>query len=64
MKELMETLNEVTDYLRERGVNEVDCGIILGTGLGDLAHMIAVEKEWSYNQIPHLPVARRQKNNA
>lgn len=57
MKELMETLSEVVAYLRERGVNEVDCGVILGTGLGDLAHMIEVEKEWSYNQIPHLPVA-------
>lgn len=57
MNDVMETLNEVVEYLQERGVGQVDCGVILGTGLGDLASKIEVEKEWSYNQIPHLPVA-------
>lgn len=57
MKDVMETLQEVVEYLQERGVGEVDCGIILGTGLGDLATKIDVEKQWSYNQIPNLPVA-------
>jgi len=57
MKDVMETLNEVVEYLQERGVKEVDCGVILGTGLGDLATKIDVIKEWSYNQIPLLPVA-------
>ncbi len=57
MEDAMEALKEVVEYLQERGVKEVDCGIILGTGLGDLATKIEVEKEWSYNQIPMLPVA-------
>lgn len=57
MNDVMETLKEVAEYLQERGVGQVDCGVILGTGLGDLASKIEVEKEWSYNQIPHLPVA-------
>ncbi len=57
MKDVMETLQEVVEYLQEKGVGDVDCGIILGTGLGDLASKIDVDKQWSYNQIPNLPVA-------
>lgn len=53
----MEQLEELASYLRERGIQEVDCAIVLGTGLGDLARHIAPTVTLGYNQMPHLPVA-------
>ena len=53
----MEQLEELASYLRERGIKEVDCAIVLGTGLGDLARHIAPAVTLGYNQMPHLPVA-------
>ncbi|MBV42877.1 MAG: purine-nucleoside phosphorylase [Crocinitomicaceae bacterium] len=55
--EVLEELQESSKYLRERGVDEVDVAIVLGTGLGGLVDAIDIEKSWSYSQIPHLPVA-------
>jgi purine-nucleoside phosphorylase len=53
----MEQLEELASYLRERGIKEVDCAIVLGTGLGDLAQHIVPTVTLGYNQMPHLPVA-------
>ena len=50
-------LQESSDYLKERGIEEVDVAIVLGTGLGGLVESIDVKHSWSYSQIPHLPVA-------
>ena len=50
-------LQESSDYLKERGIEEVDVAIVLGTGLGGLVESIDVKYSWSYSQIPHLPVA-------
>lgn len=50
-------LNESAAYLRERGIEDVDVAIVLGTGLGGLVDSIEILHSWSYSQIPHLPVA-------
>lgn len=55
--DIQEELSASVDYLRERGVDEVDAAIVLGTGLGGLIEEIEVKHEWSYSQIPHMPVA-------
>lgn len=55
--DIQEELQASVDYLRERGVGQVDVAIVLGTGLGGLVQEIEVEHAWSYSQIPHLPVA-------
>jgi purine-nucleoside phosphorylase len=52
-----ETLQETTEWLRQRGIDNVEIGIVLGTGLGNLASRIEVIKEFSYNVIPNFPVA-------
>lgn len=46
-----------TKYLKEKGFDKPEIGIILGTGLGKLVNQIEVEKEISYNHIPHFPTA-------
>ena len=47
----MEQLEELASYLKERGIKEIDCAIVLGTGLGDLARHIAPEVTIGYNQM-------------
>lgn len=55
--DIQEELSASVDYLRERGVDKVDAAIVLGTGLGGLIEEMEVKHEWSYSQIPHMPVA-------
>lgn len=48
---------ETTEYLKEKGFENPEVGIILGTGLGMLVEEITILKEVSYNQIPNFPTA-------
>lgn len=50
-------LRKTVSYLREKGFEKPEIGIILGTGLGKLIEQIDIEKEISYNHIPHFPTA-------
>lgn len=50
-------IEETNDYLKEKGFEAPEIGIILGTGLGKLIDHIEVLKEVSYNHIPNFPTA-------
>jgi purine-nucleoside phosphorylase len=50
-------INQTTEYLKKKGIDKPEIGIILGTGLGKLVNEIEVIKEISYNQIPNFPTA-------
>lgn len=50
-------VNAAADYLRTRGIAAPEAGIILGTGLGNLATEIVPEIEVLYSDIPHFPEA-------
>ncbi len=52
-----ETLQLTTDFLIEKGFNNPEIGIILGTGLGQLVNLIAIEAEINYSEIPSFPVS-------
>ena len=54
---MKEDLAITTEYLKEKGFDQPEIGIILGTGLGKLVDQIEIEKEISYNHIPHFPTA-------
>ena len=54
---MMHLIEETTDYLKEKGFETPEIGIILGTGLGQLIDHIEVIKEVSYNHIPNFPTA-------
>ena len=54
---MMNLIEETTDYLKEKGFEAPEIGIILGTGLGQLIDHVEVLKEVSYNQIPNFPTA-------
>lgn len=52
------TLQEAADRIREHWRQAPSCGIVLGSGLGDLADEIAVDTVVRYSAIPHFPVPK------
>ncbi|KAA1244106.1 purine-nucleoside phosphorylase [Aquimarina sp. RZ0] len=54
---MIKYIEETTEYLKEKGFNNPEVGIILGTGLGQLLNEIEILKEVSYNHIPNFPTA-------
>ncbi len=54
---MIKYINETVDYLKDKGFENPQIGIILGTGLGQLIDEIDIIKEVSYNHIPNFPTA-------
>lgn len=50
-------IEEAAAYLKQRGFENPEVGIILGTGLGKIVENITIEAEVSYNHIPNFPTA-------
>ncbi len=50
-------LQESTEYLKSKGFDAPEIGIVLGTGLGKLADEIESPIEAHYNHIPFFPLA-------
>jgi len=50
-------IKATTEYLIEKGFDQPEVGIILGTGLGQLVDEIEIKSEVSYNHIPNFPTA-------
>ncbi len=57
MSELRKQIEETVAYLKQHTRLQPEVGIVLGTGLGDLATHIEKETELSYTDIPHFPVS-------
>lgn len=53
----MRALEETTEFLKHRGFENPEIGIILGTGLGKLVDELEIISEVSYNHIPSFPTA-------
>jgi purine-nucleoside phosphorylase len=53
---MFEKIKETVDYLKSRGFNSPNAGIILGTGLGGLTARIENYTEIDYREIPNFPV--------
>lgn len=52
---LREKLTETVNYIHDQGVDRVEFGLILGSGLGELAEEIKDATVISYQDIPHFP---------
>ncbi len=57
MENLRQNIQEAIDYIRNYTQMQPEVGIILGTGLGELANEIDKVVELSYADIPHFPVS-------
>lgn len=56
-KTLSEQLTETAAYIQSKGVKEVDFGLILGSGLGELGADIEHPVVIPYEEIPNFPVS-------
>ncbi|CAH8285077.1 purine-nucleoside phosphorylase [Mariniflexile fucanivorans] len=54
---MIKYIEETVTYLQDKGFENPEIGIILGTGLGQLIDEIEILKEVSYNHIPNFPTA-------
>lgn len=54
---MIKYINKTVDYLKDKGFDQPEIGIILGTGLGQLPNHLETIAEVSYNHIPHFPTA-------
>lgn len=54
---LIQQVQEACEFLTNKGFDQPEIGIILGTGLGQLVHSIDVISEIHYTVIPHFPLA-------
>lgn len=59
---LYEKILEAVAFIRKTTSFQPEFGIILGTGLGQLANEIQVEQTISYGDIPHFPVSTVQSH--
>jgi len=50
-------IKETAAFLKQRGFEKSEIGVILGTGLGQILEKIEVIAEISYNHIPNFPTA-------
>jgi purine-nucleoside phosphorylase len=57
MEGLKEKIKETSDFIRKKTTLEPVLGIILGTGLGQLAQSIEIETTISYEKLPHFPIS-------
>ncbi|NND63282.1 MAG: purine-nucleoside phosphorylase [Flavobacteriaceae bacterium] len=54
---MVKIIQESVEFLRQRGFDSPEIGIILGTGLGQIIEHVDVLAEVSYNHIPSFPTA-------
>jgi len=54
---MLEKIIETTEFLKTKGFNNPDIGIILGTGLGELTSKIEKRIEIDYKDIPNFPIS-------
>lgn len=54
---MKEQLRQTIEFLKSRGFESPEIGIVLGTGLGQLLNDINIQLEVNYNEIPNFPTA-------
>ncbi|AEH00482.1 purine-nucleoside phosphorylase [Lacinutrix sp. 5H-3-7-4] len=54
---MIKYIKKTVEYLKEKGFNNPEVGIILGTGLSKITDELEIIEEVSYNHIPHFPTA-------
>lgn len=50
-------IQETVKFLKDKGLSHPDFGIVLGTGLGSLVHIIDIKIRIPYRDIPNFPVS-------
>jgi len=62
MSDLINNIKESVDLIRSKGISKPELGIVLGTGLGNLANEIESTHEISYDDLPNFPKSTVQSH--
>lgn len=54
---MLEALHQAKEYLVQRGIEQAEVGIVLGTGLHQLIHSVDIKQNIPYREIPGFPVS-------
>ena len=54
---LIDDINQAQAYLRDQGMSQAEIGLVLGSGLGDLADQVDNRLAIPYRDIPHFPTS-------
>ena len=54
---LFDKIQETKEYIQSKYATTPSVGVVLGSGLGDLAAKITIECELSYKDIPNFPIS-------
>lgn len=57
MSDILKKINETVAFIRQQYQVQSQVGVVLGSGLGQFTDELQVEKDISYNEIPHFPVS-------
>lgn len=57
MLDVLNKINETTEYLKKNGFDNAVVGVVLGTGLSAFIDYIQIENELEYDFIPNFPAA-------
>ncbi len=55
MLEIVQQVEEATNYISKQLVGQAEVGMILGTGLSPMAREITTDAMLDYHDIPHFP---------
>lgn len=55
MASMFTRIEEAANFLKEKGFDQPEIGLVLGSGLGDLAEELSEATAISYKDIPHFP---------
>lgn len=58
----IKVVEESSSYIKERIDKTPEIGIILGSGLGDLADKVSEKNIISYSDVPNLPSSTDRKS--
>ena len=54
---MYDKIQETVSFLKKRGLDQPDYGIVLGTGLGSLVNIIDITLKIPYSEIPNFPIS-------
>lgn len=57
MEKLQEKIKQAASFIREKGVGEIEIGLILGSGLGELGDEVENAIQIPYETIPNFPTS-------
>lgn len=57
MEKLQEKIKQAASFIREKGIGEIEIGLILGSGLGELGDEVENAIQIPYETIPNFPTS-------